>query len=105
MNDLPQRYTALAARKPECAVYALEARPTTLRGSWVRHQAKDEWYLRDDEAEALIFRHLVRMMTSGYELIHSDAGWAVKVAGVPRSWYGFFDDPLLAVLAFWESQP
>lgn len=119
MKNLPGRYAALVARRPELAVTTAD--PENASTVWaLRHQHKDwpgvhwMWFLDDDatdpecvddpSAAALIrcrledalpmFHCLTRATDSLYWVVNED-----------QDYWKQFPSPIEALFAFWESQP
>lgn len=97
--NLPARYEALAERNPKLRV-AFLAYGRTRTDMWYRMGP-----LADDEAAALITTKLLAELPKVSALEHMGAGWSVRREMQSRGWHGFHDTPLLALLAYWESQP
>ncbi len=118
MNDLPARYTALVAKRPELAVTSLFFEPSVMWGSWYRSNtgrpvnlhdadARDDWRsIHADEASALIFRRLCEAMPEG-------SGVHRALNNPTPRYYAYDDsdsryspspDPISAIFAYWEAQ-
>lgn len=118
MNDLPTRYTALVAKRPELAVASLFFEPSVMWGSWYRSNtgrpvnlhdtdARDDWRaIHTDEASALIFRRMCEAIPHARALVRMFDKWAIAtvIVGSTGETSDWHPDPLSALFAYWEAQ-
>lgn len=98
MTDLPQRFTALVAKRPELAVPGLAYNPRPFGAFQWRHNA---YPFTDDEASALIFRRLCEALPDSHALLKHKGEWYVSRALFPVG--AASPDPLSAIFAYYEA--
>jgi hypothetical protein len=100
VNDLPAKYAALIAKRPELAVERLNYLKSA--NQWWRESQITGTHrtIPSDEAEAMIESHLLRMLPSGCRTLVVSGRWQVRdtVHATNTDW---FDTPLEALIAFY----
>ena len=105
MTDLPARYAALVAKRPELAVPQLRYYETS--NCWYRvYVETPSRLLYKDESEALICWHWTKMMPPTCCLRHNLDDPPLWTCGNVCNEHGKVSasDPLSALFAYWEAQ-